>query len=113
LVGVPAREVNRLLARVHEQGGTAGYSGSRCPTSREYASLVAQFNAERDAEYAEVRERTPTLLAEISTETARGRAIYAEVKESEAHSPRVVALAHLREGTRARHDELLPDGFVW
>jgi hypothetical protein len=31
-----------------------------------------------------VCERTPALLAEIATETARGRATYAEVEESEA-----------------------------
>lgn len=80
----PAREVTRLLARVHEQGGTGRVLGIEVPDEREYASLVAQFNAERDAEYAEVRERTPALLAEIATETARGRATYAEVEESEA-----------------------------
>jgi hypothetical protein len=50
----------------------------------EYAGLVADFNAERDAEYAGVVERTPQLLAELETETARGRATYAEVEESEA-----------------------------
>ncbi|GII29755.1 hypothetical protein Pmi06nite_31970 [Planotetraspora mira] len=45
---------------------------------------MAEQRAERDAEYAEVVERTPAFLAEIQTETARGRATYAEVEESEA-----------------------------
>jgi len=50
----------------------------------DYAGLVAEFNAERDAEYAEVVERAPELLAELEKETAHGRATYAEVEESEA-----------------------------
>jgi hypothetical protein len=50
----------------------------------EYAALVADFNAERDTEYAEVAGRAPQLLAELETETARGRATHAEVEESEA-----------------------------
>ena len=43
-----------------------------------------EFRAARDAEYAEVVERAPALLAELEMERARGRATYAEVEESEA-----------------------------
>ncbi|MFD7780447.1 Chromate resistance protein ChrB [Streptomyces sp. NPDC059753] len=46
--------------------------------------MVAEFNAERDAEYGEVSGRAPALLAELEKETARGRANYAEVEESDA-----------------------------
>jgi hypothetical protein len=78
------REVGRLLARVHAQGATGRVITIEVPGEREHAALVAEFNAARDAEYAEVLERTPAMLAEIATETARGRASYAEVEESEA-----------------------------
>lgn len=78
------REVRRLLARVHTDGGTGRMLTVAVPDDGEYAELVAEFNAARDAEYAEVVDRTPAFLDEIATETARGRATYAEVEESEA-----------------------------
>jgi hypothetical protein len=80
----PTREVGRLLARVHTQGATGRAITIEIPNEREHAALVAEFNAARNAEYGEVLERTPAMLAEIATETARGRASYAEVEESEA-----------------------------
>lgn len=86
---LPAREpvvrhVRRLLARVHADGGTGQILTITVPDPAEYGGLVTQFNTARDAEYAEVCDRTPAMLAEIATETARGRATYAEVEESEA-----------------------------
>lgn len=78
------RDVGRLLARVRAEGGTGQALTIVVPEQQEYEALVARFNAARDAEYAEVLERTPQLLAEIDTETTRGRASYAEVEESEA-----------------------------
>jgi Protein ChrB, N-terminal len=78
------RQVQRLLASVRADGGTARSLTVTVDDAAEYAGLVAEFNAERDAEYAEVVERAPQLLAELETETARGRATYAEVEESEA-----------------------------
>jgi hypothetical protein len=79
-----ARQVRRLLARVLSEGGTGRVITIAVPDAQEHAALVAEFNAARDAEYAEVLERAPALLAEIAAETARGRASYAEVEESEA-----------------------------
>lgn len=78
------REVGRLVARVRSQGATGRALTIELPDGREYASVVTEFNAARDAEYAEVLERTPAMLAEIAAETARGRATFAEVEESEA-----------------------------
>jgi uncharacterized protein YdbL (DUF1318 family) len=78
------REVRRLVGRVREQGGTGRVLTVEVPDPGEYEQLVAEFNAARDEEYAEVLERTPAFLAEIAQETARGRATYAEVEESEA-----------------------------
>src|SRR5689334_25097707 len=78
------RQVQRLLASVRADGGTARSLTLTVADEAEYAGVVAEFNAERDAEYAEVVERAPQLLAELEEETARGRATYAEVEESEA-----------------------------
>lgn len=86
---LPAREhsrqqVRRLLARVHAGGGTGRIITIDVPNPDEHAALMAEFNTARDAEYAEIVQRTPALLEEIAAETARGRATYAEVEESEA-----------------------------
>ncbi|GAA3454128.1 Chromate resistance protein ChrB [Dactylosporangium matsuzakiense] len=78
------RQVQRLAGRVRADGGVAQVYTITVPDPAQYADLVAQFNAARDAEYAEVGERTPELLAELALETGRGRATYAEVEESEA-----------------------------
>src|SRR5262245_34211044 len=80
----PSREVARLLGRVRADGGTGRAITIEVPDQHEYQALVAEFNAARDTEYGEVLERTPAMLAEIATETASGRATYAEVEESEA-----------------------------
>ena len=50
----------------------------------EHQALVDEQQRDRDIEYGEVVERVPQFLAEIDMETARGRATYAEVEESEA-----------------------------
>lgn len=78
------RQVQRLLVSVRADGGTARSLTVTVDDAAEYTGLVAEFNAGRDAEYAEVVERAPQLLAELQKETARGRATYAEVEESEA-----------------------------
>jgi uncharacterized protein YdbL (DUF1318 family) len=78
------KELRRLVARVRGEGGTARMLTVQLPERAEYDDLVAEFNAARDVEYAEVVQRTPALLAEIEMETERGRATYAEVEESEA-----------------------------
>ena len=81
---VPDREPARLLASVRADGGTARRLTVDIADGADHAQLVAEFNAERDAEYGEVAERAPELLAELEMETARGNATYAEVEESEA-----------------------------
>jgi hypothetical protein len=78
------RQVQRLLASVRADGGTARVLTVSVEDQAQYAGLVAEYNAERDAEYAEVIDRAPQLLVELEQETARGRASYAEVEESEA-----------------------------
>ena len=79
-----ARQVSRLLDRVSRAGGTGRCLRLSLDDPAQEASIVAEFRAARDAEYAEVLERVPALLAELQMERARGRATYAEVEESEA-----------------------------
>lgn len=79
-----SRQIGRLVARVREGGGQARVLRVRVTDPDEQAALVAEQRAERDTEYAELLDRAPAFLAEIETETARGRATYTEVEESEA-----------------------------
>lgn len=78
------RQVRRLADRIRRQGGTVRVLRMRFADSGEERSVVEEFNAARDAEYAEVLERIPALREELAQERARGRATYAEVEESEA-----------------------------
>ena len=79
-----AREVRRLLDRVHHQGGSGRALQIDLTAPTEQAHIIAQMNTARDEEYAEVLERLPEFRAELVKELARGRATYAEVEECEA-----------------------------
>ncbi|WP_306323715.1 MULTISPECIES: Chromate resistance protein ChrB [unclassified Streptomyces] len=81
---VVRRQVQRLLVSVRKDGGTGRTLTVVLGEEGELAEVVGEFNAARDQEYGEVVERAPQLLAELERETARGRATYAEVEESEA-----------------------------
>lgn len=78
------REVRRLADRVQHQGGSARVLRIELTDAAERAGVVAELNAARDAEYAEVLERLPSFLEELATERAQGRASYVEVEENEA-----------------------------
>ncbi|MFJ8914184.1 Chromate resistance protein ChrB [Amycolatopsis sp. NPDC102389] len=78
------REIRRLIDRVRHQGGTARTLPMAFTDPAEEQAVIAEMNAARDAEYAEVLERLPALRQELADEQARGNATYAEVEESEA-----------------------------
>jgi hypothetical protein len=78
------RQVRRLLDRVRQRGGTGRLLHLALTDPAEERQIVGEFNAARDAEYAEVLERLPAFRAELEHERRRGRATYAEVEESEA-----------------------------
>ncbi|MBT2233551.1 Chromate resistance protein ChrB [Nonomuraea sp. NEAU-A123] len=78
------RQMRRLLDRVHQQGGTGRMLHLTLTDESEQRQIIGEFNAARDAEYAEVLERLPAFRQELAAERARGRATYAEVEESEA-----------------------------
>jgi hypothetical protein len=79
-----ARAVHRLLDRVRHDGGQARLLRIVLSQPAEQASVIAEFQVARDAEYAELLERIPELERELAQERARGRTTYAEVEESEA-----------------------------
>jgi ChrB-like protein len=79
-----AREVARLADRVRRQGGSCRVLHVEFAEAGERERVVAEINAARDGEYAEVLERLPEFMAELEKERARGRTTYAEVEECEA-----------------------------
>jgi hypothetical protein len=72
-----------ILLRIQTHGGTARRMTIRVEEP-DHEALVAEQRNERDDEYREVVERVRQFLSEITMETARGRATYTEVEESEA-----------------------------
>ncbi|KDN21527.1 Chromate resistance protein ChrB [Amycolatopsis rifamycinica] len=78
------REIRRLADRIRHQGGTARVLPMAFTDPAEERAVIADLNAARDAEYAEVLERLPGLRKELADEQARGNATYVEVEESEA-----------------------------
>lgn len=78
------REVRRLVDRIRHQGGTSRVLSMSFTDPGEEAAVIDEFNAARDAEYAEFLGRLPELHQELADERARGNTTYAEVEESEA-----------------------------
>jgi Protein ChrB, N-terminal len=78
------REVRRLADRIRHGGGAARVLAITFTEAAEEQAVIAELNAARDAEYAEVLERLPELHQELADERARGNVSYAEVEESEA-----------------------------
>jgi hypothetical protein len=78
------REIRRLVDRVRANGGTARVLRITFDDAGEEAQLVSELQAARDDEYAEVLERVPSFLDELSSERDRDRATYEEVEESES-----------------------------
>ncbi|MFJ5989336.1 Chromate resistance protein ChrB [Lentzea sp. NPDC092896] len=78
------RQVRRLADKVRHQGGQARVLTMTFTDPDEERSVIAELNAARDAEYAEVLERLPELREELAAEREQGRLTYAEVEESEA-----------------------------
>jgi hypothetical protein len=78
------RAVNRVLARLHEQGGEGRALSIALRDPDQEAALVEAFQRERSDEYDEVVERTKDFHAELAHERARERLTYTELEESDA-----------------------------
>mgnify|MGYP001770886032 FL=1 len=83
------RAVARLVDRVRRSGGQGRALRIQVLDAEEEQGVIAQFQAERSDEYAEIVSRVPAFLEEIAYERKRGRATYAEVEESEADLERL------------------------
>ncbi len=79
-----SRQLQRLMDRVTREGGQGRLLHLRLADGDERAAVIAELQAARDAEYMDLLERLPSFFAELEMETARGRASYVEVEESEA-----------------------------
>lgn len=79
---------DRALATVAEgiigAGGSIDTFGIEALTADAQQALLARFNADRDADYAEVVERAQALIGELDRESQRGKFTFAEVEENEA-----------------------------
>jgi hypothetical protein len=78
------REIRRLVDRVRANGGTARVLRIAFDDLNGEAQVIAELQAARDDEYAEVLERVPAFLDELRGERDRDRTTYEEVEESEA-----------------------------
>lgn len=79
-----AAAVAELGERVRSDGGQMRVVHIEVVDAGERRELAGEMTAAIDREYAEVLERLPSLFGELEMETKRGRAIFAEVEESEA-----------------------------
>ncbi|MGI3224594.1 Chromate resistance protein ChrB [Streptomyces sp. GTA36] len=79
-----AATVTELGERVQADGGRMRVVHIDVVDEGERRELAGEMTAAVDAEYAEVLERLPSFFAELEMESERGRAIFAEVEESEA-----------------------------
>jgi len=79
-----AQALAELGERVRADGGRMRVVHIEVADEAERTALAQEMGAAVEAEYAEVLERLPSFFTELDTETARGRAVFAEVEESEA-----------------------------
>ncbi|MFF8029501.1 Chromate resistance protein ChrB [Streptomyces sp. NPDC007896] len=79
-----ARALSELGERVRADGGRMRVVHIEVADGAERAELAQELGAAVETEYAEVLERLPSFFAELEMEAARGRAVFAEVEESEA-----------------------------
>ncbi|MFF7189816.1 Chromate resistance protein ChrB [Streptomyces sp. NPDC008222] len=81
---VVAAALDELRERVHTDGGRMRVVHVEIGDEHERGELAEEMTAAVDEEYAEVLERLPSFFAELEMESGRGRAVFAEVEESEA-----------------------------
>jgi len=78
--------LDELRDRVRRDGGRMRVVHVEIGDEGERGELAEEMTAaaEEEEEYAEVLERLPSFFAELEMESGRGRAVFAEVEESEA-----------------------------
>ncbi|MGW0883082.1 Chromate resistance protein ChrB [Streptomyces sp. NPDC002671] len=76
--------LTELQERVRRDGGRMRVVHVEVGDEDERRKLAEEMTAAVDEEYAEVLERLPSFFSEPEMESGRGRAVFAEVEESEA-----------------------------
>lgn len=91
---LPLQEV--LLARVQALRDDVGKDGGEVVTGTlvftdeaEDGRVIATFQAQSDADYAEIVEQCDRLVAELEDETGREKFTYAEIEENETELTRI------------------------
>lgn len=79
-----SRSISQLSTRVVRDGGTVRVLSIHFDDPAQESEVIAELQAVREGEYAEVLDRFPSFFEELSMETARGRTTFEEVEESEA-----------------------------
>lgn len=74
----------QLTDRIRSGGGTARVLTTAVTDPAQQEELIDELSQARNTEYNEVLERFRSFFNELSHETARGRATFEEVEESEA-----------------------------
>ncbi|MBS1879232.1 MAG: hypothetical protein JST31_06950 [Actinobacteria bacterium] len=83
------RAVNRVVARLAEEGGQGRALEIALVGAEQEAAVIEAFQGERSDEYGEVVERTGEFHGELAKELGRGRATYTELEESDADLARL------------------------
>jgi hypothetical protein len=78
------RAVNRVLARLRDDGGHGQALSITVNDAAQEQALIDAFQRERADEYREVVERTKDFHAELTRERDRSRLTYTELEESDA-----------------------------
>lgn len=76
-------DVERLLRRVIDEGGSGRLLQVRLSEPDQQQQLIAEFEQASNAEYDDLLGRVPGFLAELNSERTRGRASLVEVEENE------------------------------
>jgi hypothetical protein len=79
----------RLVRRVAEYGGEASVLETSSPDAAWQTKTVAQFNAARDEEYAEVVEETARFRTAIDRERTQGKFTFAELEDEVSNLERL------------------------
>ena len=74
----------RLVRRVEEYGGGASVLETASPDAAWQERTVAQFNAAREEEFADVVEETERFRAEMERERRQGTFTFAELEDEES-----------------------------
>lgn len=78
------RAVNRVLARLRDEGGYGQALSITITDAAQERALIDTFQRERADEYSEVVQRTKDFHAELARERDRSRLTYTELEESDA-----------------------------